>query len=164
MEGETETATRTDRRSHRALAVVGTLAAVALLAVAVTNGLRDFGVGVDIGPVGTIKNTTVPVAGYCEAAVKTAWADSKKTPLWAVTVGTNMMGYTPVFGSEVKYTLLGNGRSLPGSLCRAEARHRLLVSAWLLFGALAIAILTIVLIRRSRRPPPTQPAISIAAP
>ena len=27
--------------------------------------------------------------------------------LWAVTVGTNMMGYTPVFGSQVKYVLLG---------------------------------------------------------
>ena len=28
--------------------------------------------------------------------------------LWAVTVGTNMMGYTPVFGSSVKYVLLGS--------------------------------------------------------
>src|SRR5260221_8038993 len=27
--------------------------------------------------------------------------------LWAVTVGTNMMGYTPVFGSQVKFALLG---------------------------------------------------------
>ena len=27
--------------------------------------------------------------------------------LWAVTVGTNMMGYTPVFGSQVRFVLLG---------------------------------------------------------
>ena len=28
--------------------------------------------------------------------------------LWAVTVGTNMMGYTPVFGSSVRFVLLGS--------------------------------------------------------
>ena len=28
--------------------------------------------------------------------------------LWAVTVGTNMMGYTPVFGPQVRYVLLGS--------------------------------------------------------
>ena len=27
--------------------------------------------------------------------------------LWAVTVGTNMIGYTPVFGNQVKFVLLG---------------------------------------------------------
>ena len=27
--------------------------------------------------------------------------------LWAVTVGTNMMGYTPVFGDQVKFVLAG---------------------------------------------------------
>jgi len=27
--------------------------------------------------------------------------------LWAVTVGTNMMGYTPVFGSQIQYVLIG---------------------------------------------------------
>ena len=27
--------------------------------------------------------------------------------LWAVTVGTNMMGYTPVFGNQVRFVLLG---------------------------------------------------------
>ena len=27
--------------------------------------------------------------------------------LWAVTVGTNMIGYTPVFGSQVRFVLLG---------------------------------------------------------
>ena len=28
--------------------------------------------------------------------------------LWAVTVGTNMMGYTPVFGGQIRYALLGS--------------------------------------------------------
>ena len=28
--------------------------------------------------------------------------------LWAVTVGTNMMGYTPVFGKELRFVLLGS--------------------------------------------------------
>ena len=28
--------------------------------------------------------------------------------LWAVTVGTNMMGYTPVFGGQMRYALLGS--------------------------------------------------------
>src|SRR5213076_2511667 len=27
--------------------------------------------------------------------------------IWAVTVGTNMMGYTPVFGTQVRFVLLG---------------------------------------------------------
>ena len=27
--------------------------------------------------------------------------------LWAVTVGTNMIGYTPVFGRDVRFVLLG---------------------------------------------------------
>ena len=30
--------------------------------------------------------------------------------LWAVAVGTNMMGYTPVFGNQVRFVLLGRRR------------------------------------------------------
>ena len=37
--------------------------------------------------------------------------------LWAVTVGTNMMGYTPVFGQEVRFVLLGGPRSVPRPCC-----------------------------------------------
>jgi quinol-cytochrome oxidoreductase complex cytochrome b subunit len=38
--------------------------------------------------------------------------------LWAVTVGTNMMGYTPVFGEEVSFVLLGGvPRSAPKPCC-----------------------------------------------
>ncbi|MGH9031984.1 MAG: hypothetical protein ACRDZV_07615, partial [Acidimicrobiia bacterium] len=30
--------------------------------------------------------------------------------LWAVTVGTDMMGFTPVFGDDVRYVQLGSTR------------------------------------------------------
>ena len=36
--------------------------------------------------------------------------------LWAVTVGTNMMGYTPVFGDQVRFVLLG-GREIGRTPC-----------------------------------------------
>ena len=32
--------------------------------------------------------------------------------MWAVAVGTNMMGYTPVFGQEVRFVLLGGGNRI----------------------------------------------------
>src|SRR5947199_8512362 len=32
---------------------------------------------------------------------------SDQLAIWAVTVGTNMMGYTPVFGRQVKFVLVG---------------------------------------------------------
>jgi len=52
--------------------------------------------------------------------------------LWAVTVGTNMIGYTPVFGSQVRFVLLGGaeiGTNTFAALVRAPrsvlpVRHR----------------------------------------
>ena len=52
--------------------------------------------------------------------------------LWAVTVGTNMMGYTPVFGTQVRFVLLGGGEIGTDTLLRwyvlhvldAPVRHR----------------------------------------
>ena len=52
--------------------------------------------------------------------------------LWAVTVGTNMMGYTPVFGGQMRYALLGSKeisrRHAPALVHAARApapvRHR----------------------------------------
>ena len=52
--------------------------------------------------------------------------------LWAVTVGTNMMGYTPVFGSQVRFVLLGGVEIGSETLLRwyvlhvldAAVRHR----------------------------------------
>jgi quinol-cytochrome oxidoreductase complex cytochrome b subunit len=47
--------------------------------------------------------------------------------LWAVTVGTNMMGYTPVFGSSVKYVLLGSKEISGDTLLRWYVLHVLLL-------------------------------------
>jgi quinol-cytochrome oxidoreductase complex cytochrome b subunit len=47
--------------------------------------------------------------------------------LWAVTVGTNMMGYTPVFGSSVKYVLLGSKEISNDTLLRWYVLHVLLL-------------------------------------
>jgi quinol-cytochrome oxidoreductase complex cytochrome b subunit len=47
--------------------------------------------------------------------------------LWAVTVGTNMMGYTPVFGSSVKYVLLGSNEISGETLLRWYVLHVLLL-------------------------------------
>jgi quinol-cytochrome oxidoreductase complex cytochrome b subunit len=43
--------------------------------------------------------------------------------LWAVTVGTNMMGYTPVFGRQVKFVLVGGGEVGPPTLIRWYVLH-----------------------------------------
>ena len=63
--------------------------------------------------------------------------------LWAVTVGTNMMGYTPVFGSQVRFVLLGrqgDRHRHAAALVRAArvvrpVRHRHLPGHPLLAGA-----------------------------
>jgi len=47
--------------------------------------------------------------------------------LWAVTVGTNMMGYTPVFGSQVKFVLLGSSEISNDTLLRWYTLHVLLL-------------------------------------
>jgi quinol-cytochrome oxidoreductase complex cytochrome b subunit len=47
--------------------------------------------------------------------------------LWAVTVGTNMMGYTPVFGSSVKFVLLGSREISGETLLRWYVLHVLLL-------------------------------------
>jgi quinol-cytochrome oxidoreductase complex cytochrome b subunit len=47
--------------------------------------------------------------------------------LWAVTVGTNMMGYTPVFGTSVKYVLLGSKEISNETLLRWYVLHVLLL-------------------------------------
>jgi quinol-cytochrome oxidoreductase complex cytochrome b subunit len=47
--------------------------------------------------------------------------------LWAVTVGTNMMGYTPVFGGQVRYALLGSNEISGETLLRWYTLHVLLL-------------------------------------
>ena len=43
--------------------------------------------------------------------------------LWAVTVGTNMIGYTPVFGDQVRFVLLGSVEIGPETLIRWYVLH-----------------------------------------
>jgi quinol-cytochrome oxidoreductase complex cytochrome b subunit len=43
--------------------------------------------------------------------------------LWAVTVGTNMAGFTPVFGNEVKFVLLGSKEISGDTLLRWYVLH-----------------------------------------
>ncbi|MBI4728030.1 MAG: cytochrome b N-terminal domain-containing protein [Acidobacteria bacterium] len=43
--------------------------------------------------------------------------------IWAVTVGTNMMGYTPVFGRQVKFLLVGGLEVGPPTLIRWYVLH-----------------------------------------
>jgi len=47
--------------------------------------------------------------------------------LWAVTVGTNMMGYTPVFGSQVRFVLLGSKEIGNDTLLRWYVLHVLML-------------------------------------
>ena len=47
--------------------------------------------------------------------------------LWAVTVGTNMMGYTPVFGDQVRFVLLGGKEIGTDTLLRWYVLHVLFV-------------------------------------
>jgi quinol-cytochrome oxidoreductase complex cytochrome b subunit len=47
--------------------------------------------------------------------------------LWAVTVGTNMMGYTPVFGNQVNYVLLGSKTISGETLLRWYVLHVLML-------------------------------------
>jgi quinol-cytochrome oxidoreductase complex cytochrome b subunit len=47
--------------------------------------------------------------------------------LWAVTVGTNMMGYTPVIGSQVRFVLLGGVEIGSETLLRWYVLHVLML-------------------------------------
>src|SRR3954467_11374549 len=47
--------------------------------------------------------------------------------LWAVTVGTNMMGYTPVFGPQVRFVLLGGSEIGGPTLLRWYVLHVLML-------------------------------------
>jgi quinol-cytochrome oxidoreductase complex cytochrome b subunit len=47
--------------------------------------------------------------------------------LWAVTVGTNMMGYTPVFGNQVRFVLLGTKEISTETLLRWYTLHVLML-------------------------------------
>ncbi|MCU1462832.1 MAG: putative menaquinol-cytochrome c reductase cytochrome b subunit [Acidimicrobiales bacterium] len=48
--------------------------------------------------------------------------------LWAVTVGTNMKGYTPVFGSQVRFALLGGVEVTQATLWRWFVVHTIVLT------------------------------------
>ena len=55
------------------------------------------------------------------------WLPWDQLALWAVTVGTNMMGYTPVLGTQVRFVLLG-GKEIGGdTLLRWYVLHVLML-------------------------------------
>jgi hypothetical protein len=123
-----------------ALAIV----TMALVVVAAVVAFRPFGVDVALGD-------HVSTPGTCDAAATSAWDDSSKDglALWAVTVGTNMMGYTPVFGKNVKYVLLGKREmAWPGPYCVGEARHRLIWAVTILLVGVAIVTVGVYVLRR----------------
>ena len=149
---EEDVPARTRRSSVIRLGAV-VLVAVGLVAVALVFALSPFGASVDLGiPDAASLQSPLVVHGQCDAAISTAWNHNSKDhlALRAVTVGTNMMGYTPVFGSKVKYARIGS-LELPGAFCKGEARHRLIVSGWLVAGAL-VAVGTGVCLLFRRRP------------
>ena len=49
------------------------------------------------------------------------------TKVWAVAVGTNMMGYTPVFGNQVRFVLLGGAEIGTDTLLRWYVLHVLML-------------------------------------
>jgi hypothetical protein len=130
--------------------------AFAVLGVAVFVAVRPCDLTVDFARrLGGSTTHSLKVSGTCDAAASTAWHDGDKDrlALWAVTVGTNQMGYTPAFGKSVKYTLLdGDAQgAFPGPYCVGEARHRLIWSGTLLTIALAIVTVGVCVARRPAR-------------
>jgi hypothetical protein len=144
--------------SRRLVVLALEVLAVALIAIAALVVLRPFGIEVDLSHGSTAGATPLLVHGSCDAAARTAWNHEPKDglKLWAVTVGTNMMGYTPVFGKDVKYVLLGSrNMRFPGSFCGGEARHRLIVSGAILTTGIIAVVSAVVLIRRRGRGAPS---------
>jgi hypothetical protein len=90
-------AERTRGRARRLPAFVAAALVVVTVGAALLLALRPFDVTLDFA---SGRDKPLFVSATCDAAATTAWnRDSKgKVALWAVTVGTNMMGYTPVFG------------------------------------------------------------------
>src|SRR4051794_8586410 len=107
--------------------VVAGAVAVALVGLASGYAGRPVGLTLDLAkPGSSAAHKSLLVSGQCDAAAKTAWNNDSRDrlALWAVTVGTNMMGYTPVFGGKVKYTLIGSEEGhFPDAFCGGAGRH-----------------------------------------
>lgn len=57
--------------------------------------------------------------------------------MWAVTVGTDMRGYTPLFGSQVRFVLLGGKEISTSTLLRWVFIHMALDGVVLLIAVSA---------------------------
>jgi hypothetical protein len=108
----------------RLAAVAGVLLALAALAIA----FRPFDHRIDLRD----QQLDVPVSLQCRAPLVGAWNTDDKGPiaLWAVTVDTNMAGYT---GSN-DYEVRGDVKPY----CASPARHRLALSVAVLIGGAAL--------------------------
>jgi len=121
-------------------------AAVVLVAIALVYALRPFA-----------KTIFPGASGECRAAVLSApGGGDDELALWAVTVGTDRMGF--VFGDDVKHVRLGSGDfrdfighgNLPDGICATRARERLVTAAIFLLGAGGVLFFTL---RRLRHAP-----------
>lgn len=75
--------------------------------------------------------------------------------LWQVTVGTNMMGYSPIFqNDQVRFVLIGGTEVAPSTLFKFFALHVAL--------SVAVTGLTGLAWRRARRSPAVPPAMAPA--
>jgi hypothetical protein len=129
---------------------IGLAATVVLLTIALVYALRPF------------TKTVFPGAwGECRAAVLSApGGGDDEFALWAVTVGTDQMGFMPVFGDEVKVKFVRLGSAdfrgwtghgnLPDGVCATRARERLVTAAIFLLGAGGVLFFTL---RRRRHAP-----------
>jgi hypothetical protein len=133
------------------------LLAVGLVATAVVRAGRSFALEVEL-PKAKALGTAGPIVvnGTCSSAIRTAWnRDSKdELKLWAVTVGTNVERYTPVFGEGTKAILSDEEQLLgqfPDPWCAPEARHRLIVLGGMLAGAGVLAVVAWSVHRRRPR-------------
>jgi len=118
---------------------VGIAAALILVAIALVFALRPFA-----------KTVFPGASGECRAAVLSApGGGDDELALWAVTVGTDQMGF--VFGHDVKYVGLGSGDfrgfvghgNLPDGICATRARERLVTAGMFLLGAGGVLFLTL---------------------
>lgn len=147
---------RSTSRIDRTSLITGIVVLVAALVLfAVLFAVRPYHRQVEFDGIGHVRTAAHLVAdGQCDAAVSTAWLNpsSDQLRLWAVTVGTDMMGYTSVEGGTVQL-LLDDGSPaarFPAQFCAAESRHRLVVSASVLVAA-ALGILILVVVAGARR-------------
>lgn len=125
---------------------VGIAAAVVLVAIALVYSLRPFA-----------KTVFPGASGECRAAVLSApGGGDDELAVWAVTVGTDQMGFA--FGDDVKYVQLGSSDfrdfighgNLPDGMCATRARERLVTAGVFLLAAGGVLFFT--LRRRAHAP------------